>query len=431
MKSDIKSNQGLVSNLSFKKNFLWTLLGYIVYAGSQWGMIVAIAKLSSTENVGKFALALAVVTPIMMFTNMHLRAVQVTDAKREHEFVDYLRLRILSLLFSAVILVVAISILDFRNEIVSVTWLIFFVKVFENISDIYYGAFQQIERMDVVGFGKSIKGILSLILFIIILFYFNDIQIAVFSWLFAMIGTLFVVDIVLFRKIILMNEGINYVRKLFSNIKIDKVLPLIKLSLPLGIIAMLLSYRSNIPKYVIEYNFGEGQLGIYAALSYLMVAMGTITNALGQSASPRLSKYFAFGDMKRYVKLLLKLMSIGFVIGIVGYITSIYIGGDLLMILYGKEYAEYLDVFLILIIATAISSVGTFLGYGLTSARLFTVQLPLILFVTIVTGIMSYMVIPSKGIMGAAIVLIIASSLQIIGASIILFYNISIKMKII
>jgi hypothetical protein len=58
-------------------------------------MIVALARLGSSFMVGQFSLGLAIATPVMMFTNLHLRAVQATDARRFYYFAEYLHLRIL------------------------------------------------------------------------------------------------------------------------------------------------------------------------------------------------------------------------------------------------------------------------------------------------------------------------------------------------
>src|SRR3954469_7592651 len=80
--------------LSLRSNFSWTFAGNVVYAGCQWGMLMVLAKLGSPERVGQFALGLAVTAPILMFSNLQLRAIQATDARREYRFGHYLALRL-------------------------------------------------------------------------------------------------------------------------------------------------------------------------------------------------------------------------------------------------------------------------------------------------------------------------------------------------
>ncbi len=49
------------------------------------------------EAVGRFALGLAITTPIILFANLQLRAIQATDVRSEYLFRDYLGLRVLML----------------------------------------------------------------------------------------------------------------------------------------------------------------------------------------------------------------------------------------------------------------------------------------------------------------------------------------------
>src|SRR4051812_45337492 len=90
--------------LSLKVNFIWTLAGNLIYAGCQWGMLVIIAKLGSAELVGQFALGLAITAPVLMFSNLQMRGIQATDAKREYSFGDYLGLRLLTTLLALLII---------------------------------------------------------------------------------------------------------------------------------------------------------------------------------------------------------------------------------------------------------------------------------------------------------------------------------------
>src|SRR5262249_21781801 len=82
--------------LALKENFSWTLLGNVVYAFCQWGVLVVLAKLGSPEMVGQFALALALTAPVFLFANMQLSGVLATDSTMTHEFRDYLALRVIS-----------------------------------------------------------------------------------------------------------------------------------------------------------------------------------------------------------------------------------------------------------------------------------------------------------------------------------------------
>ena len=48
--------------LSLRTNFSWMIVGNVVYAGCQWGMLSMMAKLGTPTMVGQFVLALAIST---------------------------------------------------------------------------------------------------------------------------------------------------------------------------------------------------------------------------------------------------------------------------------------------------------------------------------------------------------------------------------
>ncbi|MGD2165907.1 MAG: lipopolysaccharide biosynthesis protein, partial [Anaerolineae bacterium] len=84
------------TRLSLRANFSWTFVGNAIYAATQWGMLIVLAKLGSPEWVGQFALGLAITVPIMAFATLKTRLVQATDARHQYLFGDYLSLRLLT-----------------------------------------------------------------------------------------------------------------------------------------------------------------------------------------------------------------------------------------------------------------------------------------------------------------------------------------------
>jgi O-antigen/teichoic acid export membrane protein len=146
--------------LSLRSNFSWTLAGNVVYAGCQWGMLVVLAKFGSPEKVGQFALGLAVTAPIIMFSNLQLRAIQATDARREYRFGHYLALRLATMAL-ALFVIVGIA-CTYRLESALVILAVGLSKAFESLSDVVYGLLQFHERMDRIALSMMIKGPLSL-----------------------------------------------------------------------------------------------------------------------------------------------------------------------------------------------------------------------------------------------------------------------------
>ena len=93
---------------SIPANVAWTASSNVAYALCQWGMLVAFARLGTPEGLGQFAFALAISAPVMMFLQLQLRTVQVTDTRARFDFADYLTLRAVSSL-AGLAIVVAIA----------------------------------------------------------------------------------------------------------------------------------------------------------------------------------------------------------------------------------------------------------------------------------------------------------------------------------
>lgn len=88
------SGAAVIKPLSLRRNFSWTLFGNVVNAACQWGMLVALAKLTSAESVGQWGFAMAVAAPIFCFFDMRLRLVHVTDVENKNSFGDYFGVRL-------------------------------------------------------------------------------------------------------------------------------------------------------------------------------------------------------------------------------------------------------------------------------------------------------------------------------------------------
>lgn len=404
--------------LSLRANFSWTFVGNVVYAGCQWAMLVVLAKLGTPEMVGQFALGLAIASPVIMFANLQLRGVQATDAKRRFLFADYLGLRLTTSTIAALVIAVLAFIGGYHFETALVILVIGLAKAVESVSDVFYGFLQQQERMDQIAKAQMLKGPLSLLML---------------GMLVALTGSVFVgaIGLLLAWTVVLVIYVIPGVARIhrelsdtFVGDKRDTLRPrwslntlakLTWLALPLGVVMMLISLNTNIPRYVLERYEGEHGLGIFAAMSYLMVAGTTVVSALGQSASPRLAKYYAGGNLAAFRNLLLKLVGIGLFLGLSAVLVVAVAGKPILTLLYRPEYAEQSDVFIWVTMAAAAGYVASFLGFGMTAARYFKVQAPLFAVVTGATALLSLWLVPEYGLQGAAYALLLSAVVQVGG----------------
>lgn len=398
--------------LSLKRNFSWTVAGQVVYASSQWGILTLLARMGSSVIVGQYALALAIVGPIVAFLNLKLRAVQASDAVEEYSFRDYLGVRIVtSLVAVGVILVVSLIVAppgDLRMAII----LLGLAKSFESLSDIFYGFQQKYERMDLVAKSMIVKAAISLMAFSVAFAMTDRLTAGIVGLALAWLVTLLAIDIPFARRTASASRGDapeGSTGILMPKFDRRIIGALVCLTIPLGLTVTLGTMTTNIPRYFIGHYLGDHDLGIYAMMTYPLVAGGLLVSALGQSATPKLAKAFQLDDLAAFQKLLVKLLVAGIGLGIAGIIIVLTVGKPIIRIVYGAEYDSYHIVLTWVMVNAAIGYTYVFLGTALTAMRKYRVQLPVHIVTIVVLSGLSLLFIPRWGLSGALLALTIAS----------------------
>jgi len=386
-----------VKEPSLKKNFSWTLLGNVTYAASLWGVLVILTKLGSPEMVGRFSLGSAIATPLIMFVGLQFKSVFVTDADDQHSFRDYLGIR-LFLLPLTVLVIAVIGLVGYTQAQALAITVFACARSIEAISDLYYGLFQKNERMDLMARSLLIKGPASLILFGVVFWLTGNLVGAL-----AGMGVGWALALVLFDipwgRRIAAQTGIGSIRPRLSWPTFREI---VWLSFPLGVVMLLLQLRNTIPRTVLEAEFGEGPLGIFSALSYLVIAGSTVALALSQSSIARLSRYYAADDGPRFRATVWKLVLLGSGLCVGGVLVAVLFGRPLLNLIYTAEFAEHSELFVVIMAAGGLVYIGNLLGAPATAMRAFRSQMVIMLFNAAFMLGLALWLIPRHGMMGAA-----------------------------
>jgi O-antigen/teichoic acid export membrane protein len=405
---------------SLRANFAWTLVGNGVYSGCQWGLLVLLAKLGSPEMVGQFALGLAISMPVIMLANLNLRSVLTTDVGRRLDFGHYLGFRLITSVLALIIIAAIVLLAGHSREPAQVVLMVAVAQIVEAVSDVYYGLFQLRERMDRIAVGPA-----SLVVMGVLVFATGSVFWGAFGLAMARLAVLLLYDIPVSirgeRGEAVSVEAVSGVRPRF-----DKAAQwsLLRCSFPLGIVALLVSLNTNVPRYFIQGSLGERALGIFSAIAFLLSSGNLIVGALGQAAFVRLATHYARSEMRDFGHLLLRLLGIGAVLGIGGIVVARFFGEVILSTLFKPEYAQEAHLLVWLMVAAAIGYLGQFIGYAMTAARYFRSQIPLFLMVVISAALSSAHFIPLYGLLGAIYALLISMLVQLAGSIIVLGWGI-------
>ncbi len=386
-------------------SFSWTLGGNVVYAACQFGMLSVLAKLGSPSIVGQFALGLAITAPVFMLTNLQLRGVQATDARNEYGFADYFTLRLLSTLMGTLIIVLITAVATYDASTKMVILLVAAAKGIETIADVIAGHLQKFERLDQVARALMIRGAASVTTFTAVFWLTRNLIAAVGALALTWIAVIASYDLRVISR--LLGERPQFFRFSFGTLK-----SLLSVSWPLGVVMTLASLNINIPRYILEQKLGTAELGIFASLAYLLTAINLIVIALGQSVCTRMARLFADCEIQRFKALLGKLILFAGVLGMVALGAALIIGRPVLTLVYRPEYAEHVDLLLLMVVDATLVAIATFVGFGMTAARCFRPQMSIMAGTAVTTVAFTLALIPRFGLMGAGYGLLIASFLR-------------------
>jgi len=395
---------------SLRANFSWTFAGNVIYAACQWGMLIALAKLGSRESVGQFALGLAITAPVLMLSNLQLRGVQATDARQRFRFSHYLTLRLVATSAALIVIIVIAMSASYSPDTARVIVAIGVAKAIESISDVYYGLLQRHEQMSLIAVSMIIKGILSLGAFVALLYFDGGVWTSVLGLIIVWTGVLVCYDIPRATRATggRLKDGISVVPQWTPK----ELAELVRTAAPLGVVMALISFNANIPRYFIERHLGDRALGTFAAAAYLVVGGSTVIAALGQSASPRLSRHYADQDRQKFVTLLRKLVSVAVLLGACGTLIAMLAGRTILSFAYRAAYSDAANVFTWTTVAASIGFVASFFGYAITAAQRFAVQVPVNILAVAVTLLACYALVPSYGLLGASLAMVATAAVQ-------------------
>lgn len=199
------------------------------------------------------------------------------------------------------------------------------------------------------------------------------------------------------------------------------MLGLLRAALPLGVISMLGSLIPNIPRYFINVFEGSAGLGIFSAIASLLTAGALVVSTFGQASFLPVVKACAEADRAKYRMLIWQTVVLAGGLGGVAVVGSVFFGRSLLIHLFRREYGEYADILVLLMIAGMMMFMASGLGYVMTAARKLRPQIPLLLLAAVAAAATSAWSIPRYGLRGAAEAVLISAFVQLVGTGLILW----------
>lgn len=379
----------------------WSLTGQVGYYGLQWMNMIILARLSGPEAVGLYTLGLALANPIMAVSSLMLRLVYVTDQMNRWSFSDYNAVRFVALPIGFVAIAIAALALDYHDLALVVILLAASWKMAETLSDINYAIPNKHGDMRSIAFSMIMRAALSSLTLGVVLKVTGrlDASLLAFSltwWLCYLF----------------------YDRRFEKNAEPKQGdatrLSLVRFALPMALSAAVIYLTFSIPRIILDQFEDTATLGVFAAISHLLLVGTMAVNSLGAVVVPRLSRYFINQETRNYYKEI-GLSTALAAIAALGFMGVAFVAGDLLIrIIYGASIGSQSDLIIIMSVASLPIYVGSILGFVPPALQAYRFHLAVNIITVAGTTIAAFAFIPVYGVEGAVYAMMVQGVLQLL-----------------
>ena len=404
--------------LSVKRGFGWSLSGYAVYMLCQWAILVVLTRWGAPDlgDVALFAVALAVTTPIILFSNLGLRRVYASDSASEFRFTDYFGLRMATNVAALALIAGVAFARGFRAEAVLAILAMGAAKVVESTTDILHGYFQERGRIDIGARGTMMRGVLSLAGFLAAFLTTGSVPWAILGmgagWAAVLVFYEWPWALKLRRA---SSAGASPARRKTRDLS-RSWMKLANVALPLGMVALVTSLKGSIPVFVIENHLGVTALGLFVALIYFYNGSNRVVSALGEAAATRLATLYKAGNNRGVARLIARMLTVALAVSALGVVIAVAAGEPLLKLFYGPRCAGSGWLLVAIMVAVCVANFQTVLDYAMVSTRHFRIQPYLYGGGALLLLVLCAVFVPSQGLSGVALALGIVSGVELLAA---------------
>ena len=173
----------MVKNLekekNFKSNFIWNIVGTGFNAFNSLFFLVAVTRINGVNDAGIFTIAYSTACILYVIGVYAGRVFQVTETNKNINNKEFILNRILScvLMIGCTLIFVLFKHYDNYKSIIFI--FLAFSKCLEAFSDVLYGILQKNNQLNIVGKSYFYKAILSVVLFVVVDIYTQNVIISI------------------------------------------------------------------------------------------------------------------------------------------------------------------------------------------------------------------------------------------------------------
>jgi O-antigen/teichoic acid export membrane protein len=359
-----------------RANVLWSMGGQVGYAGFSWLATVMLARADPHGGVvGQFALASAMLFPIVVFCNLQLRTVIVSDATQEFAFADYFGFRVVSVL-ATVVGVSAIALFRGPDPVVArLLGALTCVKISDGLADGFHAYLQRHGRLDRMAVSLLLRGLSNVVGIVIGFRLFHALSPAI-----LFMAAILSLEIVLYeigavRRTRAALSGSAAWQRLVPRFSPRTLVAIGRRAIPLGLAALIGAFALQLPVYLIDHRLGREAQGRFSVLYGPLMATPIFVVAALEGVLAQLSAAAAARDVHLWRHLLGRLVGLAAALAVAMVVGAVLLGKPVITLVYGPSYAENTAVLVWLTIGIGLGFITTVLSAAVIANRQFKTML--------------------------------------------------------
>ena len=377
---------------------LWYSAGSMLLALQSLIMLVVLTRVCDVYVAGVFTIAFANANLFLNVGKFGVRKFQASDRRGQFMFREYRASRIatcLAMIASACAYIAYCSVtVGYSSEKTAVMVVMCVFKAVEAFEDVYTGAYQLEDRLDVGARLLTLRAAVTVAVFAILTIAFG-------SLLPALIAT------TIFTACFLACQ-VFYVRKRYGMPRVSElrgpavVARLLKECVPVFIADFLLFYMGNAAKYAIDAIMDDAAQAYFGYISMPVFVVMLLASFIYTPMIGSLTDQWRSGDIRGFALRFLKLSGVAVALTLACDAVAFAIGIPVLNVLYNAQLESYLIELLVLMTGGGFLALATLATLGITIVRFQNILIPLYGALAIGAFLVSNSGVSAFGITGAA-----------------------------
>lgn len=403
---------------NIKKNIVWNTIGVLTISSTSLLYTLILTHFCNLKDVGIFSFAFSFACMMITLASFGGRTIHITDSNNNNSNISYIITKYITVLLTFLIVLIYITIKSYSITKTTLIIILCLFKFFEEISDVYYGVLQKENYLYKVGIFQTVKSIINIILFTLIIVFSKNIILSS--------SSILIVNILF--ALIIERHAAKTANNWKFEIKTKEIKNILYQNFYVCFFTFLTSYIISSPKYAIDKYLIDDMQAIFNIIlmpaTFIYLLAGFILSPFMVEISKEIEKKEYDKSKKRVIKII----SIILLLGIISLIGCYYCGIPILNIIYGIDLTAYKFGFLIIILGSIMYSISVAISTILIAYRELKIQTIISLVLSILSYLICNILVKKLSITGGCYAYLIVVSLRAL-IYIILFLNVLKKRK--